>query len=277
MGADTGSSAFTGGPPPSGNLAWVERGGEQRSDPPLHRSGPDRTDPAAPAARKLEAHGPQQPRRKWHGRWPVWERGAAVTAARAGNKQRGPHTLHRLLPPPVGSQGEAPTAGTSAASSLSPWLCLLMPSSLRAGLLASGRLPGAGEPPLDTRARCAHWTPFSWAETHRPHRSTGALDPGVALTGMASWPSLTVSIVTRVGPASLQPGGGGHVRLSKWKNHLGNRKEGCARGCGSAPAHQRPGQGSLLGHKSGHPGCWVTPERAGNSFRPYPGWWLGRA
>lgn len=80
----------------------------------------------------------------------------------------------------------------------------------------------------------AHWTPFSWAETHCPHRSTGALHPGVAFTGMASWPSLTLSIVTRVGPASLQPGGRGHVRLSKWKNHLGNRKEACARVCGVA-------------------------------------------
>lgn len=185
----------------------------------------------APAARKLEAHGPQQPRRKWHGRWPVWERGEAVTAARAGNKQRGPHTLCRL-PLTVGSQGEAPTAGRSASLSLSRSLCLLTPTSRRAGLLSSGHLPGAGEPPLYTRAR---WCPLDAVLMGRDTSPTSlyrGLGPGRGSHRHGYWPSLTLSIVTRVGPASLQPGGRGHVRLSKCKNHPGNREEACARVCG---------------------------------------------
>lgn len=51
---------------------------------------------AALDAWKPEAKGPQQPRRKRHGRWPDWESGEMVMLARARNKQQGPHTLPRL-------------------------------------------------------------------------------------------------------------------------------------------------------------------------------------
>lgn len=109
--------------PPSGNPAWVGRGGEQKGNPPH---------PHCCGSGCLEARGQRPPAAQEETAWAAarlgkWGDGYAST----GQEQtRAPHPPQAPLAS-VGSQGEAPMLSRPASSSQSPRLCLPTPTSLR--------------------------------------------------------------------------------------------------------------------------------------------------